>query len=241
MLIAASQILGTTLHGRDDNLGNVKDLYFDDAGWTVRYLVVDTGLWLSGRKVLLSPEDVQVADWTTQTGTVPHSRQEIKESPPIGEHQPVSRQKELELTSYFRWPTYWQEQVTSPQMQALGRTKAGETTAEEPALRSAREVLSYHIEAKDGEVGHVEDMIVDDQSWMIRYIAIDTRNWLPGRKVLISPMWAEAVRWSDKAVHVDLTRDTIKDSPQFDPSAPINRQYEQRLYDYYGRQRYWLD
>jgi hypothetical protein len=106
-------------------------------------------------------------------------------------------------------------------------------------LRSTREVIGYHIQARDGEIGHVEDFIADDQTWAIQYMVVDTRNWLPGRKVLIAPAWIEKVDWLERLVHVDLLRETIQNSPEFDPSAPVNRAYEVRLYDYYGRPKYW--
>jgi hypothetical protein len=109
----------------------------------------------------------------------------------------------------------------------------------DPHLRSTREVIGYHIQARDGEIGHVEDLIVEDEIWFIRYLVIDTRNWLPGRKVLVAPAWAEQVNWVERRVYLDLSRETVKNSPEFDPSMPVNREYEVRLYDYYGRPKYW--
>jgi hypothetical protein len=109
----------------------------------------------------------------------------------------------------------------------------------DPHLRSVGEVAGYHIEASDGEIGHIEDFIFDDETWKIRYVVVDTKNWLPGRKVLVSPLWVEDVSWRKRRVRVDLTQEEIKSSPEYDPTAPVNRQYEERLYDYYGRPRYW--
>ncbi len=106
-------------------------------------------------------------------------------------------------------------------------------------LRSADEVMGYHIEALDDAIGHVEDFIVDDESWKLRYIVVDTRNWLPGRKVLVAPDWIDSIRWVDQMVAVSLSREEISESPEFDPTVPINREYETRLYDYYGRPAYW--
>ncbi|MGQ9572218.1 MAG: PRC-barrel domain-containing protein [Dehalococcoidia bacterium] len=104
--------------------------------------------------------------------------------------------------------------------------------SEDPHLRSVKEVTGYHIQATDGEIGHVEDFILDDEDWVIRYMVVDTRNWLPGKKVLVAPGWVENIDWSESKVAVGLSREEIKDSPEYDPSAPVNREYEVRLYDY---------
>ena len=99
--------------------------------------------------------------------------------------------------------------------------------------------MGYYIKTTDGEVGHVDDLIVDDETWGFRYMVVDTRNWLPGRKVLISVEWIESVSWLENEVQVDVASEAIKNSPEFDPSQPVNREYEMVLYDYYGRPKYW--
>jgi hypothetical protein len=106
-------------------------------------------------------------------------------------------------------------------------------------LRSTQEVTNYYIEANDGDIGHVHDFLVDDENWTIRYVVVDTRNWWPGKKVLVSPEWIRSVSWTDSRVYVDLLRDTIKNGPEYDPSAPLSREYENRLYNHYGRSQYW--
>ena len=105
---------------------------------------------------------------------------------------------------------------------------------------STKEVSGYHIHAFDGSIGHVDDFIVDDESWVIRFLVVDTKNWLPGRKVLIAPLWVDAIDWESRQVRVDMTMEAVKNAPEFDPEAPINREYEERLYDYHGRPKYWL-
>ncbi len=102
-------------------------------------------------------------------------------------------------------------------------------------LRSTREVTGYHIHATDGEIGHVEDFIVDDETWAVRYVVVGTRNWLPGKKVILSPRWIKRVEWADSSLYFDLTRESVKNSPEFDPSKADNRDYEAYLYDHYGR------
>jgi len=111
---------------------------------------------------------------------------------------------------------------------------------DEPNLRSERQVLGYRIQARDGEIGRVDDFVLDDEEWNFRYLVVNTRNWLPGRKVLVAPLWAEKIRWTEHSVFLDLTRQEVRDSPEYDPGAPVNRRYEERLYDFYGRPKYWL-
>jgi hypothetical protein len=106
-------------------------------------------------------------------------------------------------------------------------------------LRSAGEVRGYHIQGSDDVVGHVEDFILDDETWAVRYLVIDTSNWWFGKKVLVDPRWATRVSWQEQKVHVDLSRQAIKNSPEWDPTALINREYEQRLHDHYRRPAYW--
>jgi hypothetical protein len=111
----------------------------------------------------------------------------------------------------------------------------------DPHLRSSAAVTGYHIAATDGDIGHVEDFLVDDVTWAIRYMAVDTRNWWPGTTVLVSPEWIARVDWNEAKVHVELTREQIKNSPAFDPAGPVQREYEMQLFDHYGRPRYWID
>jgi hypothetical protein len=118
------------------------------------------------------------------------------------------------------------------------QAQAGKESADSH-LRSTDEVTGYHIEAADGEIGHVKDFIVDDETWAIRYLEIDTRNWLPGKKVLLSPQWINNVSWPQSKVYVDLTRETIQNSPEWDDTIPVTREYEYRLHEYYARSPYW--
>jgi hypothetical protein len=106
-------------------------------------------------------------------------------------------------------------------------------------LRSVAEVNGYYIQATDGDLGHVEDFVIETETWTIRYLVIDTRKWWSGKKVLVSPLWVERIDWPQSKVFIGMSREMIKNSPEFDPSAPVNRAYEERLFDYYGRPKYW--
>jgi sporulation protein YlmC with PRC-barrel domain len=111
----------------------------------------------------------------------------------------------------------------------------------DPHLRSTHDVSGYHIQAADGEIGHVEDFIIDDETWAIRYLVVDTRNWWPGNKVLISPKWIERVSWNESKVFVNLTREKIKHSPEYTEESLPTRDYETKLHRHYDRQGYWVD
>jgi hypothetical protein len=243
MLRSLKKIEGYHIAATDGELGKVKDFYFDDAWWVVRYFVVDTGDWLPGRRVLISPLSIGEPDWEGKVLPASLTREQVENSPGIERDKPVSRQHEEQLSSYYGWDPYWGVGAYagagvppvpySPPEPRLPRLRG------DPHLRSVREVSAYHIEAEDGEIGHVDDFIAQTGDWAIRYLVADTRNWLPGRKVLLSPTWAKEVVWSDGRVRVDLTREQVKNSPPFDPAQPVNRELETRLYDYYGRPAYW--
>lgn len=228
-----NDLIGYAIRATDKDLGRVHDWYFDDVSWTLRYMVADTRAWLPGRKVLISPVACGHADFAQGVLPVGLSSEQIQESPSVDEARPVSRQKEVELARYYRWPAYWTETVT-----AGDREGGAPLDLSGSSLRSAREVTGYGIDASDGSIGHVEDLVAEEGTWAVRWLVVDTRNWLPGgRKVLVSPRWIAGIRWNENSVRVDLDRDSIKDSPVYDPTMPINRAYEERLYDYYGRPR----
>jgi sporulation protein YlmC with PRC-barrel domain len=244
MLRSVKDLQGYKILATDGEIGRAHEFYFDDENWVIRYMILDTGKWLPGRRVLVSPVALGQPDWSSRLLPVVLSREQIENSPPISEDEPVSRQHEIDLIKYYDWPTYWPvSPIGAPPEGVMGRASDEMKTEEEkgdPHLRSTREVSGYHIEASDGEIGHVEDFIVDDDSWIIRYLIIDTRNILPGKKVIISPQWVKKVNWEESYVQILLSRESVKQSPEYDPSQPVNREYEENLYDYYGRPKYWV-
>jgi hypothetical protein len=211
-------------------------------------MVADTGKWLPGRKVLISPISLGDPNWGYRLFQVKLTKEQIEHSPSLDSNAPVSRQYERKWLGYYGYPNYWGYDGTwgterYPAALFLQKREDTEVVpdidAGDPYLRSSTEVIGYHIQATDDEIGHVEDFILDDENWTIRYMVVDTRNWLPGRKVLLTPAWIDSVDWGNNKVSVDLTREQVKDSPEYDPSAPVNREYEVRLYDFYGRPKYW--
>jgi uncharacterized protein YrrD len=246
MLRSLSDILGYDILATDGEIGSTHDFYFDDESWTIRYVVANTGGWLKGRMVLLSPESFGEPDWETRLLPADLTRQQIEDSPPVDADRPVSRQQQVRLAAYFGWTPYWGAPGAPPEAylpaeaeDADEESKADELAHGDKHLRSIKEVEGYRIDAHEDRVGHVEDFVVQTDEWAVRYLVVDTRNWLPGRKVLVSPAWVQSVDWVQGLIHVDLDAETIRNSPEFDHTQPINREYEARLYDYYGRPKYW--
>lgn len=236
------------LHAIDGEIGKINDFYFNDNFWIIKYLVADTGDWLRERLVLLSPIMLGSPDWQTTELPVNLTKDKIENSPPIENHKPVSRQMEEKLINYYAWPadfSYGFGTVNTIEMQLLQERMLHDQKKQEESqkkkekdnkhLRSSNEVIGYNIQAKDGLIGHVEDFIIEDKSWVINYIIVDTRNLLPGRKVIISPSWITKVDWAKNKVYLNLTKDAIENSPEFDPSDPVNRALEIQEYDYFGR------
>ncbi|MBD3427107.1 MAG: PRC-barrel domain containing protein [Candidatus Omnitrophica bacterium] len=244
MLRSLNGMNGYNLKALDGEIGKIVDFYFDDLSWTIQYFVVDTGGWLSGRKVLISPV-ANSSEPDSENKVVPLvlTREMIEKSPDIERDKPVSRQKELEMMRHYRWPVYWNEPYSGDEgaipLEYYEQVALSEKEEGDSHLRSAREVEGYRIHATDGEIGRVKDFIVDDKTWDVRYLVVDTGDWIPGRKVIIAPLWLKQVKWSTAEVFADLDKKSIEDSPEYDPAEPVNRDYEGRLYDYYGRPRYW--
>ena len=250
MLRSVKSVLGYGIRAKDGDIGKVDDFFFDDEKWRIRYLVAQTGSWFMDKRVLVSTAAfLGHPEWENKAFPVIFSKEDVKNAPDVDTEKPVSRQKETELAEYYQWPVYWypaEENTLGQgdlltQVQIKHRTESAEKKEQgDIHLRSFHEVTGYHVDARGGEIGHVDDFIVEDDSWTVRYLVVDTRNWLPGKKVLVAVSCFEEISWADKKVTCDLLREQIKNGPGFDPSMPVNRDYEKRLYDYLGRPAYWL-
>lgn len=247
MLHKAGTLKGYALHSRDGELGAVREFYFDDRHWTIRYLVANTKNWLSGRKVLISPYALSGVNRDDQHISIDLTRKQIEDSPSLDSDKPVSRQFEEAYSEHYGYPLYWIGPSTWGYYPSISRDrdkwKAAPRSekAWDPHLRSTHDVTGHHILATDGEIGHVDDFIIDDETWAIRYLVIDTRNWLPGKMVLVSPQWIERVSWSESTVFVNLLRDAIRQSPEYTEASLLTRDYEIGLHGHYQRQGYWAD
>lgn len=247
MLWRARVLRGYHLRAADGVLGQVEDFYFDDHAWTLRYMVVDTSRWLVGRRVLIAPSELGAPDPERGEFPVSLTMEKVRSSPDIDTAKPVSRREEEHLVAHYGWAPYWAGfgggyasglLIAPPEEPEAG---AAAPAQGDPNLRSMREVTGYHIAATDGSIGHVADFLVDEEGWVVRYLEVDTRNWLPGKHVLVAPRWVTAIDWAERKVAVALTRGQIEESPRYDPHLPLDRSYEDRLHSHYGYDPYWHD
>jgi uncharacterized protein YrrD len=260
MLRNAKELEGYAVSATDGVIGHVKDFYIDDGQWVIRYLVVETGGWLSSRKVLVSPIAVGTPNWEQKLLPVSISKEQVSNSPDIDTDKPVSRQHEAMYAGYYGYPFYWggagywaggmYPSLMMPVYGGLGGSVASQDEAQressrhehdDPHLRSCNAVVGYHIHASDGDIGHVAGMLIDEQTWAVRYLVVDTSNWWMGHQILIAPQWIETVNWSDRTVAVSMTRQAIKDAPVYDSQATVSREDEERLHKHYGHAGYWTD
>lgn len=213
----------------DGEIGRCKDFLFDDRPWVVRYMVADTGTWLPGRKVLILPASLGKPDWSANLLSVQLLKKQIENAPGLGSDAPVSRQYEVAYHSFYGMPYYWSEpeapaEIVDPApliTEGKPAIKATPGTAK-AHLRSAEEVIGYSIQATDGELGHVEDFILDDETWYIRYLVVATRNWPPNKKFMVTPAQLGEVDWTQGTVSVHMTKEQLQKCPEYDSSAPIN-------------------
>jgi len=247
MLYRAKEIEGYKLSSLDGEIGKAEDFYFDDNVWTIRYLVANTGNWLAGRQVLISPHALTGVNRIGQTIAVDLTKDKIKNSPSPDTDKPISRQFENNYNGYYEWPGYWGGPYnldSSPYISHEcdnSRNWAAGGTDFDPHLRSTGQVTGYHVKASDGAIGHIEDFIIDDKTWAIRYLIVDTNNWLPGKRVLISPQWIQSIGWAESSVFFNLPRETVKIAPEYIRDSPLRRDYENRLHGHYNRKGYWVD
>lgn len=255
MLIEASDIKGFKIAATDGSIGTVSDFLFDDTSWTLRWIVVDTGTWLSGRKVLLPVSVLGHPDIAGRSFPVRLSMAKVKDSPAVDTQIPVSRQHEENMYTYYNMSPYWgngfymggygmagyggwggglsQTDYVDARQRAEALS-AGHHQDDDRHLRSVNAVTGYNLQATDGSIGHVEGFLIDDTDWTIHYLAVDTRNWWPGKHVLISPRSAQEILWADSLVNLAIDRQTVMDSPAYDPSVPVDPAFEARMATHYA-------
>ena len=239
----------------DGRVGSIDDFYFDDERWAIRYVVVDTGGWITGRRVLISPLSIDRTDWSGQRLLLSISRSQVMESPGIDTHQPVSRRQERDHLDYYGYPYYWGHaglwgalavpMLPTAEELAAQRARAGAAERKAHAdgdthLRSASEVAGYAIRAADGELGHVKDLLFDDQNWATRYLIIDTNNWWFGKHVVVAPEWITGISWPERTVSVKVTRQQIRGAPPYDRAQHLDRQWEVAYHQHLAQPGYWV-
>ncbi len=263
MIRSMKDLKAREIGATDGNIGEITDIYFDDHSWVVRYLVVDTGSWLQSRQVLISPISIRHETMATRSLHVSLTKMQVEKSPSFDTDKPISRQNETAYLSYYGYPDYWggvgiwsggmypygvlpgvvgQRENREDREQAESVYRSAERARhqhDDPHLRSSEEIIGYHIHAKDGDIGHVEDVLIDDETWAIRYLVLNTSNWWMGHNILVTPQWITDISWVDKKVSIDLTREDVQSAPHFDSSTELNREQEMALYEHYGKQGYW--
>lgn len=256
MLTPFEKLRGCTLSASDGDIGTVREFYFSDENWRVRYLVVDTGSWLRGRSVLLIPDVLREVDAQADAVRVSLTKEQVRNSPPLDSDRPVSRQHEEELHRHYDWNPYWIVPgaagwaAVAPATMLGAQTglaatlppesskERGEPTGDPHLRSSAQMVNGYAIHAEDGELGRVYDFILDAATWRVRYVVARTGLWF-GKDVLIAPDYIERISYERSEIFVNVPRSAIKDAPEYDSGSPISSAYEQRLADHYGRKESW--
>ena len=254
MLRRLEEMLGADVVATDGSVGTLHDVLMDDETWTVRYVAVDTGLWL-GRVVLASPIAIEWPDWQGRKIPLALTRAEIENSPDLLSRPRFTRDEEREFAAYYGYPFYWggphlwgwaerpgAMNATPPDGYIPPSALEADATgidALTTSIYNGKDIRGYHIHALDGEIGHVDDFIIDEASWSVRYLQIDTSNWIGGKTVLLATPWVQRIDPADGKIHVEVTKERIENSPQFDPGKVIDRVFEERLHQHYGLPAYW--
>jgi hypothetical protein len=259
MLRSSRDLENYAIEATDGTIGHVRDFYFDDKAWAVRYLVVETGGWLQGREVLISPISLGHCDHAKKRLEVSLTREQVKGSPDVDTHQPISRQHEMGYLGYYGYPNYWGgnglwgagslpslmlRSVDDPDGQGLllresRRQEVGSVAGDDPHLRSINAMHNYRIHGTDGEIGLVRGFLVEEGTWAIRYLVVEAGHWWSGHQVLIVPEWISGVSWLDQTVNVVVTREQIKTAPFYDPEVLLERKHEDIFHQHYDSPRYW--
>ncbi|MEO7048495.1 MAG: PRC-barrel domain-containing protein [Ferruginibacter sp.] len=230
-------LIGFAMKATDEEIGKVEEFYFDDKTWSIRYLVVKTGSWMFGRSVLISPIALQKPDWDRRDFPTILTKEQISNSPDTDIHKPVSRQHEIALYEHYTWQPYWASGFYAGGLWGVmpaaplfdkriikdeNSTANVQVDNDDLHLRSTNQVTGYHIHSSDGEIGHVNDFVIDDKTWQILYFVIDTHNWIGGKKVLIAVENIKGVIWEESKVVVNISTAAVKDCAIFHESKYIH-------------------
>ncbi len=266
MLRHTKDLLGSAVEAADGSIGEVVDLLFDDHSWTVRSLVVKTGEWLTGRRdVLISPISIRTDSTSGKTIQTSLRREQVRASPDVDTRKPISRQHEVEQYGYYGYPYYWGgsglwgegmqpalmlstyrggvPRDAASRQQAFVDSQAAfhRQRGDDPHLRSCNAVFGNHLHATDGELGHVAGFLIDEDTWTLRYLIVNTSDWWFGHDVLVAPAWIDDISWLEATVSVGLTRQAVKDAPPYSADALPTREQEHRLHEQHARPHYWND
>jgi hypothetical protein len=258
MLFAVSGLMDCAVHASDGEVGAVRDFLFDDQTWKIRWMAVDTGDWLPGRRVFIHPSAIapltlppkptlpMMSMGETLTLTVNLTRSQIEAGPHAHADVPVTRDMEALLYDHYGWDPYWGASyfgaglLPNAESELVGDAERRAAEAENPPLdgadhlHSVSEFKGYTVHALDGDIGHVENLLADDANWDIRYLVIATRNWWPGKIVQLSPYAVKDVDWFGEQVNMNVTRDQVRSAPPCDPLAMMDKASEDELHRHFG-------
>jgi len=265
MLRSMNDLEEYAIHATDGEIGRLQDFTFDDKAWVVRYFVVDVGSWSASRKVLISTLSIHHSDWSEKTFPVSITRKQVEDSPAFDIQTPLSRKQEVEYLGYYNYPYYWGGTglwggETYPDRFSTGSggfeaapfilnapsRDREDVDVEVPShlqhdLRSGITLKGNDVVAADGDIGKITDLLIDEETWAIRYLVVETGDWWPGHQVLIAPQWIDEVYWTDSSIRIGMARWQVKDAPHYDPMVNIQRQNEMETHQHYGRIGYWVD
>ncbi len=236
-----TSLIGYSIKAIDGEIGKIKEFFFDDETWTVRFLIVKTGNWLTGHRVFISPEALMASDWDNENFKVNLTREQIRNSPLIDTAKPFSRQQEIKIFDYYKLNSYGNRGIIVREMQKTVKNGSAKEELFSATLKSygnnllhsTRKMTGYAINAVDGAIGQINDFIFNDRNWKLDFMVVDNVDWNPGEKVIISPKRIKEIKWESSAVTVNTMVDLVKDSPEYDPNLPIGEVYEADLDNHY--------
>ena len=259
MLRLTKELINYNVKAFDDEIGKVNDFLFMDEDFIIRYMVVNIGALVFGRDVLISPNELGEPDWVSKQFPVNLTKEEIQESPDIKTDQPISAMDLERLHDHYKWPKFWTPLNTAgtgpstPSQTSIGAVKPEHRTdtarlaiekqmqLDGPKLRSIHEVIGYDVDANDGVAGKIEDIIIDDKNWRLRYIVIKTGNIFNNKNVILAVDWINWISHRNSKLRVDMPVKLIEQSPEFDPQTPMTRREEEVFYDFHGKPYYWIN
>ena len=258
MLFAVSGLEGCAVKASDGEIGAVRDFLFDDRSWKIRWMSVDAGHWLPGRRVFIHPSAIaplilppkpmvpMMSFGETLELSVNLTRHEIEAGPLTREEEPVSREMEALLYGYYGWDPYWgathfgAAALPNAEARIVGDALRREAEAENPPIDGAdrlhgvTSLTGYAVHALDGDIGHVENVLADDSNWEIRYLVIATRNWWPGKVVQLAPYAVKDIDWFGERIDMNVSREQVKSAPAWDPLALADEVAEEQLHRHFG-------
>lgn len=240
MLFDLEALKGMKLQARDGEIGKCVDFLFDDQYWTVRYMDARAGNWLTGRRVLISPISLREPDWEAGLLPVGLSREQVKDSPSLGEDQPVSREFEREFFRFYGYGYYWMGGAAwgagvLPSELENRHADIAEQGGEENHLRSLKEVSRYHVISGDKDIGKLDALLVDDADWAVPYLVVDTGTRLSHNRVVVPASWFADISWSDRSLQLQAGRGQLESAPEYRGGAPVALEDASRYRRFFNR------